>query len=120
MMDHIPPTEPLIEDTCPCELPGASKNEGDIYLMVSVEVMYGCHSHWSQFLGTCYMHVTYLHLYHVEVLPIGCVICKPIEYLLSAAAVPSGMEGGECGDAPVTAGCNSEPAPTHTGAENQS
>ena len=64
--------------------------------------------------------LTYLHLYHVEVLPIGCVICKPIEYLLSAAAVPSGMEGGECGDAPVTAGCGSEPAPTHTGAENQS
>ena len=43
MMDHIPPPEPLVEDTCPCELPGASINEGDIYLisMASVEVMDG-------------------------------------------------------------------------------
>ena len=69
-------------------------------------------SHWSQYLGTSCMHVTYLDLYQVELLPIGCVICKPIEYLLSDAAVPSGMEGGECRDAPITVGCSSEPAPT--------
>ena len=36
MMDHIPPPEPLVEDTCPCDLPANPGSRAAPYASLAI------------------------------------------------------------------------------------